>query len=265
MRYILFFFLMGSHAVLHAQSSGTTDPLVGQYDATANGDRMSLAIEHKAGTSYMGVMIDSYQKYSLMLELTNDTTVSGLAKEYSLGLEFDVLGQLKGDHLLLNFTIEVAGEKNEMTIDFYRAGSTPTSTPAIGGQYQTKVSLPAGAIRPQEVTGTWKKEELYNSGSGDSFMGSSFTQALTFLADGSLSEGHNSAHVGGSNFSGQSSGQGTGVIQGVIWYTIGNQLYLQVTEMGQTQDVHLGRYFIENNNMLITGTNGEKILLKKSN
>ncbi|HSF89687.1 MAG TPA: hypothetical protein VLA46_09735, partial [Saprospiraceae bacterium] len=94
-------------------------------------------------------------------------------------------------------------------------------------------------------------------------MGAGFSQSMTFLANGQLSEGGSFATMSGSNYSGQSTGQGAGVIPGVKWYTIGNQLYMQVTENGQTQEVHLGRYYVENNNMLITGTNGEKILLKR--
>ena len=132
-------------------------------------------------------------------------------------------------------------------------------------QDQSQVVFPSGASHPQELLGTWTKEELYQSGQGDSYMGASASESMTFLAGGRMAESGSSATISGSNYSGQSSGQGTGVIPGLVWYTIGNQLYLQVTENGQTQNVHLGKYYVENNNMLITGTNGEKILLTRSN
>ena len=69
--------------------------------------------------------------------------------------------------------------------------------------------------------------------------------------------------MSGSNYSGQSTGQGGGIIPGAAWYTIGNQLYLMFTENGQTQNVALGKYYVEGNNMLLTGSNGEKILLSR--
>ncbi len=46
---------------------------------------------------------------------------------------------------------------------------------------------------------------------------------------------------------------------------MGNQIFLQVTDAGKTQNMPLGTFYIEGNNMLITGTTGEKLLLTKSN
>ena len=113
------------------------------------------------------------------------------------------------------------------------------------------------------MIGTWTKEELYQSGYGDAYMGAGTSQSMTFLQGGRMAEAGSSSYISGSDYNGQSSDDGGGVIPGVIWYTIGNQLYMQGTENGRTQTVHLGKYYIENNNMLITGTNGEKILLTK--
>jgi hypothetical protein len=96
-------------------------------------------------------------------------------------------------------------------------------------------------------------------------MGAGFSQSMTFLPDGHIAEGASSAYMSGSYYSGQSTGQGSGIIQGLAWYAIGNKLFLQITERGQLQTVQLGTYYIEGNNMLITGTNGEKLLLSRKN
>lgn len=246
--------------LLQAQTSVSNDPLSGQYHANLNGDEIILGINLKAGTSYIGTMTDSHQKYSLNLELSNNINVTGTAKEYSMGLQFDVTGILDGDQLSLTFSITVGNEQNQMKIDFAREGSIANGAT---GTSQTMPALPKDATHPRELIGTWTKEELYQSGYGDNYMGAGFSQSMTFLEDGNLSEGGSSATMSGSNYSGQSTGQGSGIIPGVKWYTIGNQLYMQGTENGQTQEIHLGKYYIENGNMLITGTNGEKVLLKK--
>jgi len=222
-----------------------------------------MGLNLKSGTSYIGTMTDSHQKYSLNLELANGKNVTGTAKEYSMGLQFEVEGIIDGDRLPLTFRFTLGDKTDQMKIDFVREGSELPASTGTGHVSQDAPDLPKDATHPRDLIGTWTKEELYNSGYGDNYMGAGFSESMSFLSDGQLSEGSSSATMSGSNYSGQSTGQGTGIIPGVKWYTIGNQLYMQVTENGQTQQVHLGKYYVENGNMLITGTNGEKILLKK--
>jgi hypothetical protein len=261
MRYTLAFWAFILAINVYAQTSRIAEGLAGNYSASFNGDELYLSLEKNSGNTYGGIMKDSYQTYTVALTLAG-TRVTGTAKESTLGLEFKITGQVQGDQLPLNFTIEVAGESNSMDIVFAREGSA--QSPGITyDDHPSAMVLPAGAQHPQEVVGTWAKEELYQSGYGDNYMGSSFTQSMTFLADGHLAEGASSAYMSGSNYNGQSSGQGGGVIPGAAWYTIGNQLYMMYNENGQTQTVHLGKYYVEGNNMLITGTNGEKILLSR--
>jgi hypothetical protein len=262
MRIALIISIFCCSLIIQGQTSVTADPLSGQYHATLGSDAIALGINLKSGASYIGSMTDSHQKYSLNLELSDGKYVSGTAKEYSMGLQFDVTGTIEGDQLPLTFSIAVGNEQSQMKIDFIRDGSDTQGT-AAGIHSQITTSLPMDATHPRDLVGTWTKEELYNSGYGDNYMGAGFSQSMTFLADGNLSEAGSSATMSGSNYSGHSSGQGSGIIPGVKWYTIGNQLYMQVTENGQTQEVHLGKYYIENGNMLITGTNGEKILLSR--
>lgn len=249
--------------IIQGQATVNADPLSGQYHATLGSDAIALGINLKLDGSYIGTMTDSHQKYSLSLQLSDGRKVTGTAREYSMDLQFEVAGTIDGDRLPLTFSFTLGDKTDQMKIDFVREGSELPASTSTGHVSQDAPDLPKDATHPHDLIGTWTKEELYNSGYGDNYMGAGFSESMTFLSDGQLSEGGSSATMSGSNYSGQSTGQGSGIIPGVKWYTIGNQLYMQVTENGQTQEVHLGRYYIENGNMLITGTNGEKILLKK--
>ena len=238
------------------------DPLNGNYTANYNGDNLYLSLEQKSGSAYGGVMEDSYQTYTVTLRLSG-SKVSGTAIESSMDLHFDVVGKVQGDQLSLSFTIDVLGEKQTMDLVFLRQGSGSTTTLNLDDETTSKLSLPSGAKHPQEVCGTWAKEEMYNSGSGDAFMGAGFSQSMTLLPDGHVAEGGSSTYISGSDYSGSSSGAGSGIIPGLAWYTISNKFFLQITENGQLQTVPLGTFYVEGSNMLITGGNGEKLLLSR--
>jgi len=262
MRYLNFFLFVLIWPNSSAWSQGQQDLLSGDYYAVFNGDNMSLNVEHESGSSYKGLMKDSYQTYQLTLDLSG-VAVSGVATESTLGLTFQVTGQVQTAQLALRFSIEVQGEQKSMDVAFNRSGSAPDKPSEHLPQILDEVIFPSGAAHPQELIGTWTKEELYQSGYGDSYMGAGSSQSMTLLEGGRMAEAGSSSYISGSNYNGQSSAGGGGVIPGIGWYTIGNQLYIQVNENGQTQSTHLGRYYVENNSMLITGTNGEKILLTK--
>lgn len=233
------------------------DPLPGHYTGFFNGDNISLTLQPPSGNAYAGTMKDSYQTYTVSLE-RHGSQVVGTATESSMGLVFQVKGSIVENQLNLNFQIVVEGTKAEMDIVFTKAG-----TSSAGGAAQLSPQLPANAEHPTALVGTWTKEELYQSGYGDNYMGGGFSQSMTLLANGQVAEGGSNAYISGSNYSGQSSGTANGVIAGVLWYTQGNQIYLLVTEKGVTQTYHLGRYYIEGQSLLITGTNGEKILMQR--
>lgn len=264
MRHIFIISIVLAATHIHAQSSGGTDILAGNYTANFNNDNIYLSLERNSGTKYSGNMEDSYQTYTLNLSLAG-TTVKGTAVESSMNLQFDVVGRVQGEQLSLSFTFEIAGEKKTMDVVFLRQGADAPSSLNLEDEAKSNLSFPSGALHPQEVCGAWTKEELYNSGSGSSYMGAGFSQTLTLLPDGQVTEGASSAYMSGSYYSGQSTGQGSDIIPGLTWYTISNKLFLQVTEHGQLQTVPLGTYYVEGSNMLITGTNGEKLLLSKKN
>jgi len=247
-----------------AQSSAEGDILAGNYSATLEGANVTLRLKYKHGSTYTGVMNDGYQTIKMTLERSG-TTVTGEAIEPTLGITLGILGEVMGNELSLSFIVDVTGEENTMDILFTR--DIETSQPAESTDFPEPIALvfPVGAEHPEEITGTWSKEEMYQSGSGTNYMGAGFTESMTFLPDGHIAEAGSAASISGSNYSGQSTGTGSGIIQGLAWYTMGNRIFLQVTDAGKTQNLPLGTFYIEGNNMLITGTSGEKLLLTKSN
>ena len=261
MRHTLSLFLLFLWIGLQSQSNGNTAMFAGHYSARVGENNLTLVVEPKAGASYKGVLNDGYTSLTLELELTG-SAFAGLGKESSTGVEMNVNGEVKGDQLHFNLVVDPYGEDEDFEVDFTRDIANQNDI-AIESNQTSDVHFPAGATHPQELLGTWTKEELYQSGYGDSYMGAGSSQSMTFLSGGRLAEAGSSSYISGSDYSGQSTGQGGGVLPGVSWYTIGNQLYMQGIENGQMQSVHLGKYYIENNNMLITGTNGEKVLLTK--
>ncbi len=208
-----------------------------------------------------GQMADSYQTYIVQLIKTG-TKVTGTATETSLGLQFDIKGQVDGRKLSLTFTIELNGEKNTMDLTFLKDGDAPQQTPDDDTVIPALV-FPSGATHPANVAGTWVKEDTYQSGYGDAYMGAGFSTMMTFLPDGHVAEGGSQAYISGSNYSGQSSGQGSGAVPGLGWYVIGNVFYLQVTDSGKTRNIPIGTYYVEGNNMLITASSSEKLLLTR--
>ena len=255
MKELLFCFL--SFALTLAQSQD----LAGTYRATFNGDQIILVVEAPQQGMSAGEMTDSYQTYTLQLIQTG-AKVRGTATETSLGLQFDIHGQLDGGKLSMTFSIELNGEKNTMDLAFFKEGDAPVEASNNDTDLPALV-FPAGATHPSSVAGTWVKEDTYQSGYGDAYMGAGFSTVMTFLPDGHVSEGGSQAYISGSNYSGQSSGQSSGIVPGLGWYVIGNVFYLQVTDSGKTNNVPVGTYYVEGNNMLITASSSEKLLLRR--
>jgi hypothetical protein len=238
-------------------------PLAGVYHAQLNGDDITLDIQAQNNGTYAGTMNDSYQTYAVVLEL-NGEKVTGTATETTLNLTFEANGTIRGKKLDLNFSFEFNGAKNSMDIAFTKEGGSAPAQPSGSENTSTKLSFPSGASHPNAIAGTWMKEELYQSGYGENFMGAGFTQKMTFFPDGHIAEGASSSYMSGSYYSGQSYGDGDGVIPGLGWYTIGKTFYIQLTENGKTQNIPLGTFYVEGNNMMITASSGDKLLLTRS-
>ena len=237
------------------------NPFSGTYNGQYNGDNIVLMLQSSNSTSLIGKMTDSQQSYEVSAN-SKDNQIQGKAVEKKLNLTFILNGQLVDSQLNMQMTLELNGQKQVLDVVFVKQNSAvsakkpPTATPP------QKVKFPNGAMHDPNLVGLWAKSETYNSGSGDNFMGSNFEQSMVFFADGSLGEGGSRTSISGSNYSGYTEG-GARALPGVYWYNIGNQLYIYTVQNGQTASTHLGKYYIENGAMLITGANGQKMLLQK--
>ncbi len=235
---------------------------VGTYHGQINGDNVELVLTSEGTNILEGTMKDSQQSYTVTATTSGDK-LTGKAVENLYGITFLLDGTLTNNQLPITMTVDVFGVPQVIKVDFTKSETISTSTTTTPIPHE-KIGLPPNAQNDPNLVGVWTKEELYNSGYGDNFMGGSFSQSLVFYADGSVSDGGSSTSISGSNYSGssQSGGQGQ-ALPGTSWYNLDNQLYLQVTQNGKTETAHLGRYYIERGKLLITHPNGNKLFLTK--
>ncbi len=233
----------------------------GTYNGKYNGDNIVLMLQNSNNNALIGKMTDSQQSYEVVAT-SKDNQIQGKAVEKNLNLTFILNGQLVGSQLNMQMTLEFNGQKQVLDVVFLKQNSAISATKPATITLSQKVKFPNGAAHDPNLVGLWTKSETYNSGSGDNFMGSNFEQSMVFFADGSVGEGGSRASISGSQYSGYTEG-GARALPNVYWYNIGNQLYIYTTENGQTASTHLGKYYIENGAMLITGVSGKKMLLQK--
>jgi len=222
----------------------------GTYTGTYNGDPVVLKLSTTAANTYTGTINDSQMTYEVAAQSTGKN-LKGTCTEKSLGLNLQLSGVLNGTSLNLNLSMMGA----IITFDLKKAGAQVAVVAA------PSQSIPSDARRDPAVVGRWTHQSNYNSGYGQGSMSSE--SVMIFYADGRLADGGSCTVTSGSGWSGSSSDQGSGVVEGVIWYTKGGQLYLQSVINGKTETQLLGKYYIEDGKMLITAQNGNKMLLYK--
>ena len=249
----LFIFLMMATG-LFAQWTGT-------YIGVTNGDQVTLTLDQNEN-SVTGTMKDSYQHFDIAGTVEGDQ-FSGTATETSFQLEFHLDASKTGNALECKLSITVLDNLSETTFTVLKVTSDENTAPVEITSPSTIIPFPKDATFPVALTGTWTQNESYNSGSGDNFMGANFSQSMTFHSDGTLSEGNSSASMSGSNYSNQSSGAGSGKMEGIGWYAKQKNFYLLVLHEGNWTSVPIGTWYAENRNLLLTDANGEKILLSK--
>jgi hypothetical protein len=236
--------------------------IAGAYTGIINGEKVSLNLEPDGGGKLKGIMNDSESTYSVQAGYSGNR-LKGRAKEKMWGIIVDLEGRLQDDELKMVMTMDVIGIKQSMDVVFKKIDidiKTNDSAPSSEKSVKNPV---AGKSRDSRVTGVWVKESNYSSGYGfnGSYGSLSTRETMIFNADGSMAEGASSSTISGSNYSGSSTGQGVNTLPGVFWFTEGNKLFLSITQDGITHQVELGKYYIENGKMLITASNGEKLLL----
>jgi len=239
--------------IMNAQNA-----FIGTYEGIFNGDNISLILMSDGGDKIFGTMQDSQNKYVVSGDVFKNDFV-GQAVEASLGITFSMTGVLIGNVFNTILTFEYLGEKHAMKVALNKKDSANQNN-----MPNESIKIP-NKPRDGNVVGIWVKENNYSSGysSNGSYGAMNTRESMIFYADGSMADGGSASVVGGSNFSGSSSAAGSGVVPGLYWWTENSKIFLHITEGEKHQQLELGRYFIENGRMLITSTNGEKILLTK--
>ena len=230
----------------------------GTYEGSLNGDIITMKLSQQ-GDRVTGVMKDSYQTYDIVAIIAGDR-LAGDAKEVSLGVTLTLLAERQDHRLSCKLIMDVLGLTQEQAFEVYKKDAV-TATASI--RVTANIPFPSAATFPSALAGAWTKSETYNSGYGSDFMGANFSQSLSFNPDGTLSEGGNSASISGANYSGRSSDLGGGLIEGMGWYAVGDQLYLMIYDSGRWQQALLGKWYAEDGKLLITATSGEKLLLSR--
>lgn len=232
---------------------------IGTYHGVANGDNLILSLQSTGNNTLMGKLKDSQQTYTIEAK-TSDNKLTGTAKEATLDLTFTLVGLLNGAQLTIDFSL--LGQL-AMSVDFTKQGTTtpatanskPSSTKVANNPFKGKID--------KRIVGTWKHEENYGSGSGSNYASGTTVSYLSFNEDGTMIDEGSRSVVGGSNFSGDTGQSAAKVVEGVYWYSENNNIYLYITEGGKNQSVLLGKYYIEGNAMLVTGSNGKKMLYQR--
>lgn len=236
----------------------------GMFTGNVLGDNVTMQLEENGNNEITGWMKDSQQQYTITGTAQGKMLVAN-AVENTYNLNFVLTGTIRDSYADFVLSFEYNGEKNSNPFTLKKQGDNITSE--IKSENTISISqnesLPTGATRDQNLVGKWSKNETYQSGYGDGSMSGNITSSLFLLSDGSLGNGGSNATISGENYYGNSGSSQAEIIPNVSWYTIGNQLYLSVTENGKTQDTHLGQYYVEDNKLLLTGSNGVKIFMTR--
>lgn len=253
MKYCFFIFFLAMMNCVFAQSRFS-----GTYRGYYNNETIGLTLNHIRDNQLNGKLSDASSVYDVVAEFEGNR-FAGDALNPGLGLKPVILGELKNGVLSIVLVFDIAGTRSEIKVDMQKVPDQKEN----GILSTTDVVIPKNATNDIKLVGTWVKEENYNSGAGSDFMGSTFSQSMTFFEDGTLADNGSTATISGNNYFGQSKSKETVKIPGLVWYTRANQLYLGMVQNGIQQEVHLGRFYVENGNMLITNSNGTKMLLHK--
>lgn len=226
----------------------------GRYNGLYQGEPVVLTLTASGEGAYTGLLDDSHNKYNVSGQARGNV-LTGQAQEASLGLTLQLKGELKGDHLSVRLSIL----GTEIPVELDREVSA-----SPGAQAGSPAGNPVAAKQHDQVlVGSWTSQSNYNSGGyGQGSMSSEST--LILLADGRVADGGSRTVVGGTGWSGSSGGAAAGVLEGVYWFTENKKLYLQAVQNGKTEVQVLGKYYVENNHLLITADNGSKVLFYRS-
>lgn len=249
---LLLFVAISFHSLM-AQWAGT-------YTATINGDLSTLVLVEK-GAEISGTLEDGQQRYEVLAKAMpgNVRSMQGTAREASMGITFELAGDLRSQGINLKGQLRFLGT--------LQPGFEALFVPKAGGKSS------AGKVEDQALSGSnasalppamqgrqldprlvrrWREESHYSSGYGSDFSGSTY-QYMRINANHTMSNEGSKASISGSDYSGRSSSaQGSEVVADLWLYTEGKRLMICVRKDSKYEHAHLADYFIENGKLLLT-------------
>lgn len=246
-----------SLASASAFGAGSEDRYTGHLKS---GEAIELVLSGRDG-AVTGTLRDDSFAYRVSAEIAGGR-LSGRADQSDLGLQLGLSGQMQANGLALEIQLSLFGQQTSEQVWLERSGSGSQAQPPSTHPNPGNATAAASGERDAALVGHWVHEEIYNSGSGASFLGTSSRQGLVLMANGGVADGGSSVSMSGDNYFGQSSGAGGGAVPGVSWFSRDQHLWLHNAADGQTVD--LGRYYAEPDRMMITGNNGKRLLFTRA-
>ncbi len=241
-KWFLFFLFIGFVPALPAQQ------FAGKYTGAYQGDPVVLQLRAAGANAYTGELNDNHNNYSISATAEGNR-LKGQCTETTIGLAMALDGSLADNRLSLSLTFGAT----VLTLELEKeAVAVPAKTTAASGKEQHDPAL----------VGRWTRQSNYNSGYGQGYM--STESAIVLFADGRVADGGSRTVTSGADWSGNASSAGSGVVEGLYWYSDKQQIFLRASQNGKTETQALGRYYIENGNMLITGQDGTKTLWSRN-
>lgn len=234
----------------------------GTYNASLNGDNVTLTLEQN-GKAITGLMKDSGQTYQIQGTAVNNR-LDGKAVDQTYGITFFITAFPQDDVLEMDFDLDLGGYRQDaFNLQFNRTQKDELKNLSANARNKKPVSLAKKSIDPA-IIGTWKHESFYSSGYGADAMSGSSVSYMSFNADGTMSDQGGNASISGSYYSGKSGQDGrTENITNIWYYTENSRIYIFSYQNGKEEAIELGKYYVENGNLLITASNGNKTLLRR--
>lgn len=251
------FFLLTSTLLLSTLLISAAQPFSGDWQGQLKSPAQTVAATLRLipkGQQLGGRLDIAGDTYTLAGTITGNKA-SGTMTYPTDGSTFPFTMQLTGTTLQVNITAFGVG----MVGAFTRSTGTGTTTAAVSDKL----------YRDPALIGAWQTSEQYGGGanSGGFYGGSTSTMILN--ADGSFGDGGSTSYISGSNSSGISQGKDNQVIaqlnaMGAKWFTKGNIFYVRIRQNGTVQDIPSSKYYVENNNALLTDLKtGAKTLYRR--
>ncbi len=221
-----------------------TSPFVGKFSGNSNG------IISSADIKVEGIKLDGNITINGQSDrfdgIIDGNTCNGIIHDTEVSKEYSFVAQINDDQFVIAFALPELNNQ-VLTLVMQR-----TATNDI--QSNTTAST-SSKERNQALIGTWRNNETFSSGSGDTYMSFSTDYFMQFNADGTAL-----------SWTGASAGMTTSAKSNEdnpdrgTWYTVGKTLYLTDTASGQEATT---LYSCDGSRMMLHNGGSEKKIFER--